>query len=109
VSKRRDLLKRVLTATGLLVVIGLGLGLLNPIAGAAAGFGVGIALTLNMPYIDGQLARRLIAVALAVAYMVILLLFIPPAGLLAGALLPGLAVGFADEYGTWRVARKPTE
>lgn len=94
--------KKVLYSLGLLLVLGMTLGLLAPILGAAAGFGVGIAITLNPPDIDGQLRRRLIAVALALVYMFAMMVFIPPAGVLAGAVLPGLAVGFADEYGTWR-------
>lgn len=87
---------------GLLVAIGLALGLLSPIIGAAAGFGVGIAMTLNMPDFEGQLRRRLLAVGFAVAYMSVMLVLIPPAGVLAGALLPGVMVGIADEYGAWR-------
>jgi hypothetical protein len=87
---------------GLLVALGLAIGLLSPIIGAAAGFGVGMAITLNMPGFEGQLRRRLVAVGFAIAYMSVMLLLIPPAGVLAGALLPGIMVGFADEYGAWR-------
>lgn len=102
ISRNPTVPKKVLYSLGLLVALGLTLGLLAPILGAAAGFGVGIAITLNQPDIDGQLTRRLVAVALALVYMFAMLVFIPPAGVLAGAILPGLAVGFADEYGTWR-------
>ena len=90
---------------GLLVVLGLAIGVLSPIVGAAAGFGVGIAISLNRPEFEGQLRRRIVAVALAVAYMIVMLILIPPAGVLAGAILPGLMVGFADEYGAWREAQ----
>lgn len=90
---------------GLLIVVGLALGLLSPIVGAAAGFGVGFALTLNMPAFENQLRRRLVAVGFVVVYMAVLLLLIPPAGVLAGAFLPGVIVGFADEYAAWREAR----
>lgn len=102
ISRNPTASRKVLYALGLLLVLGLTLGLLAPILGAAAGFGVGIAITLNQPDIDGQLRRRLVAVALASVYMFAMLVFIPPAGVLAGAILPGIAVGFADEYGTWR-------
>lgn len=87
---------------GLLLALGLTLGLLSPVVGAAAGFGVGFALTLNMPALEGQLRRRLVGVGFVVVYMSILLVLIPPAGVLAGGFLPGVMVGFADEYGAWR-------
>jgi hypothetical protein len=102
ISRRSGIPQALLGSMGSLVVLGLALGLLSPIVGAAAGFGVGIAISLNMPDFDGQLRRRLVAVALAVGYMLVLLVLIPPAGVLAGAILPGLMVGFADEYGAWR-------
>ena len=105
ISRRRGIPRALVRSMGLLVVFGLALGLLSPIVGAAAGFGIGIAISLNMPEFDGQLRRRLVAVALAVAYMVVMLVLIPPAGVLAGAVLPGLMVGFADEYGAWREER----
>lgn len=97
--------RKVLQSMGLLVALGLALGLFSPIVGAAAGFGVGFAITLNRPDFDGQLRRRLIGVGFAVVYMSLMLWLIPPAGFLAGAVLPGPIVGFADEYGAWREAK----
>lgn len=108
ISQQEDTPKKTLQAMGLLVVLGLALGLLSPIVGAAAGFGVGIAITLNMPDFEGQLMRRLLAVGFAVAYMYLMLRLIPPAGVLAGGVLPGPMVGLADEYGAWRFARNQT-
>jgi hypothetical protein len=108
ISRRSGIPRALLQSMGSLVVLGLALGLLSPIVGAAAGFGVGIAISLNMPDFDGQLRRRLVAVALTVGYMLVLLVLIPPAGVLAGAVLPGLVVGFADEYGAWRETRART-
>jgi hypothetical protein len=105
VSARQGTPGKVLQAMGLLVVLALSLGLISPIVGAAAGFGAGIAITLNMPAFEGQMRRRLVGVGFAVAYMSVILLVIPPAGVLAGAVLPGAMVGFADEYGAWRTAR----
>lgn len=105
VSARQGTPGKVLQAMGLLVVLALSLGLISPIVGAAAGFGAGIAITLSMPAFEGQMRRRLVGVGLAVAYMSVMLLVIPPAGVLAGAVLPGAMVGFADEYGAWRWAR----
>lgn len=91
---------------GLLLVLGLAIGRWSPIVGAATGFGVGFAITLNMPAFDGQLRRRLIGVGVAVIYMVVMLGLIPAAGVIAGAVLPGFMVGFADEYGAWRSMRE---
>lgn len=105
ISRNPTTPKRVIYSLGLLLALGLSLGLLSPIIGAAAGFGAGIALTLNQPDIKGQMKRRMVGVALAIVYMFAMLVFIPPAGVLAGAILPGLMVGFADEYGAWREER----
>lgn len=94
--------KRTLWSMGLLIVIGLSVGLLDPALGASAGFGVGIALTLRVPDIPGQMKRRMYGVAFAVAYTLLLLIFIPSGGVLTGAVFPALMVGFADEYGAWK-------
>ena len=101
-------MQRTYIGFGLLLALGLALGLFDPALGAAAGLGVGIAVTLNRPEIAGQLRRRLAGVAFALAYMLVMLLLINPAGVLAGAFLPALMVGFADEYGVWRRSR-PTD
>ncbi|MBW3666031.1 MAG: hypothetical protein KY394_00405 [Actinobacteria bacterium] len=106
VSKNPGAARMVLWSMMLLVGIGLGLGYFNPILGAAAGFGVGTALTLNMPEFTNQLRRRLIGVGLALVYMFLLLAVATPAGVLTGAALPLLIVGFADEYGAWRTRRE---
>jgi hypothetical protein len=104
-SKNPDTPRLVLRSMGLLVVLGLSLGWLSPVLGAAAGFGAGFALTLNMPEFPNQLRRRFLGVGFAIAYMFVLLLVATPAGVLTGAVLPPLMVGFADEYGAWRVRR----
>jgi len=106
ISRRSGLLRRVLQSMGLLVGLGLVLGLLTPVVGAAAGFGVGFAFTLHMPDFDGQLRRRLVGVGFVVVYMSVMLVLIPAAGVLAGAILPGFMVGFADEYGAWQTRRR---
>ena len=41
--------KKVLIAMALLIVLGFGVGLLSPVLGATAGFGVGGALTMRRP------------------------------------------------------------
>jgi hypothetical protein len=98
--------KRVLLAMGLLIAIGLSVGLISPALGASAGFGVGVAICLRLPDIPGQLRRRLVAVGLAVLYTMVLLFVAPPAGVITGAIVPILMVGFADEYGAWRATRE---
>lgn len=108
VSRNPRTPKRVLYSMALLLVIGLGIGLVSPVLGAAAGFGVGIAMTLNLPDIPGQMRRRMIGVGFALAYMTLMLFVLIPAGVLAGAVVPGLMVGFADEYGAWAHARAST-
>jgi hypothetical protein len=109
VSRNANMAKPVLYSMGLLLVLGLGVGLLSPVLGAAAGFGVGIAITLNLPDIPGQMRRRMVGIGFALAYMLLMLFLITPAGVLAGAILPGLMVGFADEYGAWSVTRNQAE
>jgi hypothetical protein len=109
VSRNANTPKRVLWSMALLLVLGLGVGLLSPVLGAAGGFGVGIALTLNLPDIPGQMRRRMIGVGFALAYMLLMLFVLTPAGVLAGAVVPGLMVGFADEYGAWAQTRKPPD
>lgn len=105
VSRNPRAPRMVLISMGLLLGLGLSVGLISPALGAAAGFGVGVAICLRLPDIPDQLRRRLIAVSLSVVYTMFLLFFLTPAGLITGGLLPGLAVGFADEYGAWRTER----
>ena len=102
VSRNPRAPRMILNSMGLLLVLGLSLGLISPVLGAAAGFGVGAALCLRLPDIPDQLRRRIIAVALALIYTTVLLVVATPAGVLAGAIVPMLIVGFADEYGAWR-------
>lgn len=106
VSRNPNAPKRVLLSMGLLLALGLAIGLVSPVLGASAGFGVGVAICLRLPDIPDQMRRRLIAVALAVVYSMVLLFVAPPAGVLTGALVPTLMVGFADEYGAWRWAKR---
>lgn len=102
VSRNANAPRMILISMGLLLALGLALGLISPALGAAAGFGVGVALCLKLPDIPDQLRRRLVAVSLSTVYTMLLLFFLTPAGLITGALLPALAVGFADEYGAWK-------
>ena len=56
--------KLVLWAMLLLVLIALPVGLLAPILGASAGFGVGIALVLAQPDVNNVLRRRILVCCL---------------------------------------------
>ncbi|HSO49801.1 MAG TPA: hypothetical protein VLS86_04590 [Acidimicrobiia bacterium] len=105
VSRNARAPRQVLLAMGLLLGLGLSIGLISPILGASAGFGVGVAITLKRPDIPDQLRRRLVAVIAAVVYTTLLLFIAPPAAVVTGAVVPILMVGFADEYGAWRWAR----
>lgn len=105
VSRNPAAPKRILWAMALLIVLGLSIGLISPVLGASAGFGVGIALCLRLPDIPDQMRRRLLAVAGAVLYTMLLLFLAPSAGVTTGAVVPSLVVGFADEYGAWRFSR----
>lgn len=106
VSRNAATAKRVLLSMGLLLGLGLSFGLISPVLGAAAGFGVGITVTLNLPHFPGQMRRRLVAVGASLAYTVLLLFIATPAGVLTGALLPTITVGLADEYGAWVTKRR---
>jgi hypothetical protein len=106
VSRNPAAPKRVLQAMGLLLVLGLAVGLLSPVLGAAAGFGVGGALTLRPPDVADVAKWRLWSVAFMVAYVLFLLAVATPAGVFSGGLLPLLMLGFADEYSAWREAQR---
>lgn len=97
--------KRGLQAVGILVLVALPIGLLAPILGASAGYGAGVIFTLNRPPFASVVRNRVVAVTLTLAYTLLLLVTITPAGVMAGALLPPLMVGFADEFSAWKAAR----
>lgn len=97
--------RRVLWAMLLLVLVALPVGLLAPILGASAGFGVGIALALAEPDFADVLKRRLWSVVVSVAYTFLLLVVATPAGVFTGAILPPILIGLADEYSAWRATR----
>jgi len=107
VSRNPRAPKLVLVSMGLLVLLGLSVGLISPVLGAAAGFGVGCALSLNRLDLPDLMRNRMVAVAFAVAYTLLLLVVATPAGVFTGALLPPLVVGLADEFTVWRATRQP--
>lgn len=109
VSGRDQGWKRAFQATLLVVLLGLPLGLFTRIIGASVGFGVGVVVALNPPRFPNVFRNRLLAVLLAASYAFVLLVSIPPAGVMTGAVLPPLVVGFADEFTAWRASRADSE
>lgn len=105
VSRHPRAPRAVLRAMGAFVLAGLSFGLLTPALGAAAGFGVGAILTLNPPNVVGDTRRRLFGLGLALVYTFALLVYVTPAGVFTGALLPVIAIGLADEFSWWRHER----
>ena len=101
-SRNPDMGRAVLRAMGLLLLLGLSVGLLAPVLGATAGFGVGGALTLSRPDVPDVLNWRVAFTAIGVVYTFALLVFLTPAGVFTGGLIPLLLLGFADEFAAWR-------
>jgi hypothetical protein len=107
VSRNPQAPKRVLQAMGLLLVVGLSIGLLDPMLGAAVGFAVGGALVMNRPDVERTMAWRFGAVGFLAVYMLVLLVVAVPAGVFTGAIMPLVMIGFADEYAAWSAGRNP--
>lgn len=97
---------RVMQAMGLLLVVGLVIGFVDPLLGASVGFCVGGALVLNRPAIARVGYWRAAAVVFTASYVLLLLVVAPPAGVFTGGLLPLMMIGFADEYAAWSAARQ---
>jgi hypothetical protein len=107
VSGRTSAAVAVLKAMGLWLIIALPLGLLNPVFGLCAGFGMGGVVTLKVSETDRTVAR-VIAVLLASAYSLVMLFVFPALGLLSGGILPLASLGLADYYTRHR-RRTPRE
>jgi hypothetical protein len=99
---------QVLRAMALLLVIALPVGLIDPLVGAAAGFGAGGAICLQRPPVDRVMRWRAGAVVFTAAYCLVLLLVAGPAGVMSGGVLPLVMLGFADEYATWSAGTAPS-
>lgn len=102
VSAHRNPGAAVLKAMGLFLLLAFPIGVLAPALGATAGYAAGGTVALRA---DEPSRARWIAVGFTTFYVLILLLVAPAAGLFTGAVLPLLAVGFADEYVDWKAAR----
>ena len=73
------------------------------IAGLVAGYGAGGIVAFRLDEKDSR-RRRVVAVALAVLYTYAIVAISPVAGLFGGAVMPFLAIAFADEFGSGRRA-----
>jgi hypothetical protein len=87
----------VLKAMGLWAVVGIPIAALDIVTGLVAGFGAGAVITIRAEE-EHTTKSRIIAVALAAVYSLILIQFAPDAALVGGAMLPFLAVGVADSF-----------
>lgn len=105
VSRNPNAPKQVLRAMGVLLLIGLPVGLLDPLLGAATGFSAGGAFTLNRPPVGDITRWRIYAVVFCLIYCLVLRVVVPPAGVFAGATVPFLLIGFADEFAVRASAR----
>lgn len=99
-SKNPQAPRQVPRAMALLLVISLPVGLIDPLVGAAAGFGAGGALCLRRPPVERVMRWRAGAVVFTAVYCLVLLLVAGPAGVMSGGVLPLAMLGFADEYAT---------
>ncbi len=97
--------KRVLQAMGLLLLVGLPIGLIDPVTGAATGFCLGGAVVLNRPAIERVMYWRIAAVVFTSVYVLVLIVVVPPAGVFTAAILPLMMIGAADEYAAWSAER----
>lgn len=92
---------QVLKAMGMWLLVGLPLGLLNPVFGLCAAYGIGGVFTLKEPEFGGWLSRTLGVLAAAI-YVLGLLFVIPALGLISGILLPLTSIGLSDMYMAYR-------
>lgn len=84
-----------LKGMGVWAVVGLPLGLINPVSGLSTGFAAAASFTLrSLAQRPGK--RRALATGILALYVTALVLLIPPAALFAGALTPLLVIRTAD-------------
>lgn len=92
----------VLKGMGLFLLVGLPVGMLVPVLGLVAGFGVGGIVTYRMED-DHRYGPRLIAVGAISAYTLVLMIIATPIGVFTGGFLPFVALVFADRYSEAKV------
>ncbi len=96
-------LPAVLKATGLFALVAIPIAAYDLVTGMVAGFGAGGVVALRLQ--EGRSRRpRVIAVALVALYTFALLRVSAAAAIFGGAVLPFIAITFADEFGARRNA-----
>lgn len=105
VSQNARAPKQILWAMLLLLGVGLGVGLIDPLLGASTGFAAGGAATLRRPPVERVMTWRTGAVVFTCLYLFVLFVIAPPAAVLAAVVLPLVLIGFADEYAVWSADR----
>lgn len=84
-----------LKGMGIWLIVGLPLGVMNPVSGLSAGYAASGVFTLrSLALRPGK--RRWMAVIAVVVYLTVLVFILPQAALFAGAVTPLLAIRVAD-------------
>lgn len=97
----------VLKGMGLWLLVALPVGLINPVTGMCAGFTAAGAVTLRRE--EGIAFRpRVAAVVMASAYVTLLVVLFPQAGIFAGAITPLFAIRGADIWSERENAKRGT-
>lgn len=107
-SRKDDAPWATFTAMGLFLVVGLPIGLFNPVIGLVAGFGMGGAVTLRTEQGIPWRRPRALGVLAAVVYTAFILLIAPGFGVLTGSVVPFAASGIADQVVEGRMASSGT-
>lgn len=96
-SAQRRAATSVLKGMGIWLVLGMPMSLANPIVGLSVGYTAAGVFTLRTTAVRPAKARWL-AVLITAAYLLVLIVILPQAAILAGALTPLLAIRAADVY-----------
>jgi uncharacterized membrane protein len=98
----------VLKGMGLWLLVALPVGLINPVTGMCAGFAAAGAVTLRRE--EGIAFRpRVAAVVMASAYVTLLVVLLPQAGIFAGAITPLFAIRGADIWSERENAKREAD
>ena len=97
ISRRPNAPMAVLKAMGVWLLVALPFGLITVVLGLVAGYGVGGMFALRAEEVH-RWRPRLAAVGISALYVLALLLFAPPLGIVTGSIIPLVALGFADQY-----------
>ncbi|MEA3510585.1 MAG: hypothetical protein U9R51_04030 [Actinomycetota bacterium] len=97
VSRHPNAPMAVLKAMGLFLLVGLPVGMLIPVLGLVAGFGVGGVVAYRMEE-SHRYGPRLIAIGGISVYTLLLMIIATPIGVFTGGFLPFVALVFADRY-----------